>query len=419
MLFEYSVIRINTFKFSIKKNTRYPDKFRQQFRQQGLTLVEMMVALVIGLLLSAIMIQSYLSTKQTYRLTEGVSRVQENARFATHFLSEHIRRAGNLGCMSYVRTKLNSQSFINFESPIAGWDYVGTDSSVNSYALPLLEEVTSRADFLTSARENIATNDMPNHFFDRIDVLKGSDVLVINSIENSGLVLDAVYPPTATNISTTDDHDFPTRQLIMVGDCFVADLLQVGTATSTNVIQAAQTSSGQPRNNSSADFSPVWSYSWGPDSSIYKVDSAAYYVGVGASGLPSLFRRNFGAGNLSQAVNEVELVEGVETFQVLYGEDTTANGLANKFSSANYVDDWNNIVAVRIGMILRSTERLSEGSLANLELLGHMDITPADADDGILRYAVNTTLKPRNTGNVRTYTVTEASDPVNYQVRVR
>lgn len=63
-------------------------------RQWGLTLIEIMVALLIGAFLLAGVIQIFIVNKQTYRVQENLSRMQENGRFAMDYLSRYIRLAG-------------------------------------------------------------------------------------------------------------------------------------------------------------------------------------------------------------------------------------------------------------------------------------------------------------------------------------
>lgn len=63
-------------------------------RQGGLSIVELMVALVISLLLMTGVIQVFLSSKQTYASNEAASRLQENGRFALEFIAQSARHAG-------------------------------------------------------------------------------------------------------------------------------------------------------------------------------------------------------------------------------------------------------------------------------------------------------------------------------------
>jgi type IV pilus assembly protein PilW len=66
-------------------------------QQLGLTLVELMIAMVIGLVLTGGVIQIFVANNQTYRVTENMSRVQENGRFALDNLGKIIRLAGFKG----------------------------------------------------------------------------------------------------------------------------------------------------------------------------------------------------------------------------------------------------------------------------------------------------------------------------------
>jgi type IV pilus assembly protein PilW len=62
--------------------------------QRGLTIVELMVAVALGMLLMLVVAQAFLATKGALRTQESLGRVQENARFATALLSREIRMAG-------------------------------------------------------------------------------------------------------------------------------------------------------------------------------------------------------------------------------------------------------------------------------------------------------------------------------------
>lgn len=63
-------------------------------RQRGFTLVEILVALAIGALLTVGFVQIFSGSKKTYLVQDNLSRLQENGRFAMDFLSQDIRMAG-------------------------------------------------------------------------------------------------------------------------------------------------------------------------------------------------------------------------------------------------------------------------------------------------------------------------------------
>ncbi len=65
--------------------------------QSGLTLIELMIAMIVGLFLSVGVIQIFTANNLTYRMTENISRLQENGRFALENLGKAVRSAGFKG----------------------------------------------------------------------------------------------------------------------------------------------------------------------------------------------------------------------------------------------------------------------------------------------------------------------------------
>ena len=74
----------------------FPNNYSRRL-QSGFTLVELMIAMVVGLFLSAGVIEIFTANNQTYRMTENISRLQENGRFALENLGRSIRSAGFKG----------------------------------------------------------------------------------------------------------------------------------------------------------------------------------------------------------------------------------------------------------------------------------------------------------------------------------
>ena len=81
--------------------------------QGGFTLVELMVAMLISLLLMGGVIQVFSSSSKSYRNHEGLSRIQENGRFAMEFLTREIRMADFWGCANTVSKVANNLDPLN------------------------------------------------------------------------------------------------------------------------------------------------------------------------------------------------------------------------------------------------------------------------------------------------------------------
>ena len=63
-------------------------------RQQGFTLVEIMLAITLSLILMAGVVQVYLSSKTSFNVQNQLSKLQQNQRISVDFLQRDIRQAG-------------------------------------------------------------------------------------------------------------------------------------------------------------------------------------------------------------------------------------------------------------------------------------------------------------------------------------
>lgn len=70
-------------------------------RQRGFTLIELMVALLLGLLVVAAAGSIFLSNRRVYGSTEAVNRIQENQRAAFEMMARDIRQAGANPCTRF------------------------------------------------------------------------------------------------------------------------------------------------------------------------------------------------------------------------------------------------------------------------------------------------------------------------------
>jgi type IV pilus assembly protein PilW len=362
-----------------------------KLHRNGFTLVELLISMALGLFMTAAVVQSYLMTKRTYQLTQQVSRVQENSRFALRFLNKAIRTAGNRGCVDEIRSMLNDTTLFNFGEVIIGWDYNGTNGGDTYTMLADLDPTLAAQSSWTKAA---TSSNLPSVFANK--VVPGSDVFVVQGMSvKADIVLKDTNLITSASLNVESAHQVDNGQVLLVTDCSnsSADLFQHHNNGNASNLNASSTNSYVPGNKNLA--SNKWSKNWGSDSYIFQVETAAYFVGYNVDDIPALYRAELGSGTDPVLISPVELVEGVETMQVLYGEDRDDDQVANRYVSANQVGDWEDIVSVRLSLLMRS---LSSGAdfdrSDNFTLAESVVINPQD--DQFLRYVASSTVKLRN-----------------------
>jgi type IV pilus assembly protein PilW len=97
----------------------------------GFSLVELMVAMALGLLLIGAVVQSYMGSKQVYNMTEGMSRMQENYRYAMLHFAKSLDSGGYAGCLenladNHTNTLSETSGVYDYAAPVSGTDG-GTD----------------------------------------------------------------------------------------------------------------------------------------------------------------------------------------------------------------------------------------------------------------------------------------------------
>lgn len=326
-------------------------------RQAGLTLVELMVALTVSLILLGGVVQIYSGSKTAYRMTENLSRLQENGRFAMEFLARDIRRADFWGCLGTVSNITNNLD------PGGGSGYAP--------------------------------------FTDGIDGTDGggtlSDSITLAFASGTGLtVLTPFMINTAANLQVPAGNTLEQSDIVLVSDCTGGDIFQISNATPSSGVLVHNTGAATIPGNLNPGVCPIagvnphcLSQTYSGDARLYAARSVAYTVklqdsdcdGTANVGAPPALCRN---GN--------ELVENVENMQVLYGEDTNADGVANRYVPAG-TPNMNNVVSVRVALLLRSTDSVLPQNATQNHTLLDVAVGPTDR---ILRRVFSSTITLRN-----------------------
>jgi type IV pilus assembly protein PilW len=285
-------------------------------RQKGLSLVELLVAMTLSLLLMGGVLQIFLASKQTYSANTALSRVQESGRFAMEFLTSDIRNAGYKGeCITPLNNLLNEGS-----------------TSYSEDLFDLSQALSGRANASPSWVANRSAGDV---------------IHVKYAASLAGVTASGNTPATANTISLTAASGVAQGTIIIVSDPLGCDLFQ--NRSNANAQNLTRGAVGAPGNKTPA--SNPFSHAYDAAMQILKLQSATYYIGNDVNNRPSLRRISFTTG---VAVDEV-LIEGVENMQILYGL-AGANRQVDSYVSAASVADWDDVVAVRIYLLLVGAE---------------------------------------------------------------
>ena len=104
-------------------------------RQQGLSMIELMVALLIGTILTASVIQMFVGSRSTYAMQSALASMQENARFAIEFLSRDLRKAGYVGCSTNTTIANTLRDTSNSDALYAQFDMSEPVSMEDNYVV--------------------------------------------------------------------------------------------------------------------------------------------------------------------------------------------------------------------------------------------------------------------------------------------
>ena len=362
-------------------------------KQSAYSLVELLISIALGIILTAAVIQAYLGTKRVSEVNAGVGRVQENARFSINFLREDIKNAGYSACIGRIRNKLvgNSDEFLSHNTAVLGWN---ADNTRIDQTFTLTGETEA-----SGGNWNDASGaDLPDYFNDQ--VIAGSDVISLKHYE----ILDTnivTSDNSGGSITTSGSHNAEDGDIMLVGNCWQTELFQqVSDSSSSATILTASESGGTPGNRALPNR---WLRDYSEEDTLFRYINTFYYVGDGAGDIPSLYR--FQTSKPAAAITAAdvradsqELVEGVESLQVLYGEDTNDDLNPNRYVSADQVGVTENVVSVRIGLLLRSPDNASDINQADEHVLLDENTLNKGGADRILRYPFNSTIKLRNKG---------------------
>lgn len=320
----------------------------------GMTLVELMIAMMLGLLVVVSASAIFISNRQTYRATEGLGRVQENGRMAFELMARDIREAGGNPCGNADR-----------KEPV---------KLVNLINNPATRWWTSWNEGLTGYEAAIAVAPPANRF-------TGADALDLMSGDSSTSAIVADHDTGAAELKLNRaDHGFSTGDLAIICDWSQASLFQV---TNVNGDRIYHQNSGSPGNCSKglgyarpavcSATGRVKEYGPSPtdanaSATVIRMQPVRWYVATTAPGRRSLFRSAVvNTGGVLQ-VREQEIAEGVNDMEVQYLLAGAANYVDATAVPANR---WSDVTALRVTLDMLSADGAGVGGAQLARRISH------------------------------------------------
>ncbi|MEN1956334.1 PilW family protein [Luteimonas changyuni] len=293
---------------------------------QGMTLIELMIAMILGLLVVGAAIGIFISNSQVYRAAENLGRVQEGARVAFELMARDIREAAGNPCV-------NNVPWVNVVSGGAGnwWSDMNPSTALQGFdgstAFP-------GETFTTGAAQRLAGTEA-------LQMLSGDDNVSTISNHDAG---------TAVFTVNTTAHGLGPGDLGIACNAQQGAVFQVSSVSGLDIGHGLGGLPGNTSINLHLDSSNPDSYEYAaPNSVLAGLHATRWYVANNARGVPSLYQARLGG----TTVTREEVVEGVSAMTLAY----LVRGGTN-YVAAGTVVDWAEVISVRATLVLQSPDNV-------------------------------------------------------------
>ena len=327
---------------------------------QGLSLVELMIAMAISAILMIGISQIFSSNKRSYNVQDESARMQESGRYAFNTLMQDIRRAGYFGGNAQTSAITGSVGI----APPARNCLTGNTSWGRMIERPIYGLNDGNTDIDADALAVDYTGCIPN-----ADYLRG-DILVSRYTKSTNI-------PTATMAAN------PNR--LYIRNSLFSGFLFLGSEDAANLV--SETPNG-----------------------VHELAASAYYVGPSGRScrfndagnnpipIPALQREVLSSTGIPE---REEVANGVEYIQFQYGADSNGDLSVNRYYDANDFSNmesvspnWTQVVTVRLWVLVRADCPTNNYVNSQTYVMGDANYGPMN--DGFKRQLYSTTVAVRN-----------------------
>jgi len=360
-------------------------------KQTGLSIIELMIASVIGLFILAGAVTVFSGNNASSSMSTGMARLQDSGRVALDIVANSVRMAGYEGCRSATKAAPN---VIASDAP----DIILPGTAVWG------SSVDGSETWDPAPIDDLSDNDIDDF------VKANTDVIYLQHASGRSTNLQAdlnTGAETSINIMSNPDQ-FATDDMLIISDCDSSHIFRA-----TNIADATdgQTVTFGTGRNDRANFGVAYTGSGALEDSALRVmrfESNVYFIQDSDRDMPdgspifSLYALDTSAFPVG---TPSELIEGVEEMQILYGERLEPSGRI-RYVPADELDDMENVVSVQIGILIATANYAASDNDAKTYNIAGVTVGPPGAStdlnhagDRRLRAAFNTTVQLRNRRN--------------------
>lgn len=324
--------------------------------QQGLSLLETMIAMSIGVFLLGGVMVAFSTMRATTSETLGIGEVQENGRLALSILRRDVEHSGFWG---QFQSQISDDLLAIPAAP--GTDCSGGSNSTNDGSFPIASVWSFWSLWATTA----------------------TTASVLGCITDANTSSDVIQIKRAVS-STIATANFRSNRFYLIS-----------ASSSAAIVSGAAAEAGYPVIENSNN----WMY----QHLVYYVANKDFY----GSSVPTLMRRRLIVGTDGNAqMNSEPVIDGVENIRFMFGVDVDLDGQIDSYLGSESVvrDHWNQgssdtsyILSVRIYVLARALEEDFRYENNNTYTLG--DRTVSGGGDHYRRMLFTTTVSVINAIN--------------------
>jgi len=376
-------------------------------RHSGYSMLELLVAMTIGILVLSSAVSMQVSNRDGFKSTTAQLHMKTNAKIATEFIGRSLRGVGAMGCRTADGLIGGKKEDVAGNSSYR----IVLNADVNRTPLPHAD-FNAGHEVLGYQASGAGWIPTPDASLNLTNMVAGSDAITLRGAVGEAYVLaprnngDAAY---ILDIPAGTDVRIAENNFAVAATCSAAEVFHVTSTDAQIDAGIIGRASGAGVDDNNASFGTfVEGETIGKDvfAELMRMATTTYYIGENSAGIPTLYRNLDGISS--------PLIEGVERMKLDYGIEDDKNGIRNvaaRYLPASQIQAtcndpmsvpmkdgclWPDVVSIRVSLIMRSKEAVFGKDIAKTYTLPGTDTLDLDANDKYARSIYSTTFTLRN-----------------------